>query len=113
MIFLVIIGLIVMGSIMNGISSSTKTPTTTGSTSSAVTTPPVKETREGLLIAAEAIRYADHPCPRVTTAVELQDGSIRAICSNNETYRIMTKTVNGKRLAMRCSAGARLGVTGC
>jgi len=62
-------------------------------------------------IAAAAIRDADHPCVTVLVAVRLADGSIRAVCSNGEVYRIFT--VQGKVVAMKCSAAAKLGVSGC
>lgn len=62
-------------------------------------------------VAAAAIRDADHPCGNVRDAIRLDTGGIRAVCSNGETYRIFT--VDGKVVAMRCSAAARLGVSGC
>src|SRR5262245_48586608 len=63
------------------------------------------------LVAAAAIKDADHPCGRLLDAVRLPEGSIRAVCSNGEAYRIFT--VDGKVVAMKCSAAARLGVSGC
>src|SRR5450631_2592779 len=56
-------------------------------------------------------------CPKITSASRLGDGSIRAACSNGETYRIST-VFDGKRgkmleLAMKCSAAVKYGVTGC
>jgi hypothetical protein len=41
----------------------------------------------------------------------LKDGSIRAVCSNGEAYRVFT--VKGMTVAMKCSAAAKLGVSGC
>lgn len=49
-------------------------------------------------------------CPLVYQALRLGDGSIKALCTNKETYRIFS--VDGKYLAMRCSAVNHLGV-GC
>ena len=62
-------------------------------------------------IAAAAIRAAEHPCGTVLDAIRLDTGGIRAVCSNGETYRIFT--VQGNVVAMKCSAAARLGVSGC
>jgi hypothetical protein len=62
-------------------------------------------------VAATAIRDADHPCGTVFDAIRLDSGGIRATCSNGETYRVFT--VQGKVVAMRCSAVAKLGVSGC
>jgi hypothetical protein len=57
-------------------------------------------------------------CPKIVTAARLsQDRSIRIACSNGETFRISTifDAKRGKMLeiAMRCSAAAKMGVTGC
>jgi hypothetical protein len=62
-------------------------------------------------VAATAIQEADHPCGRVLDAYRLQDGSIKAVCSNRETYRVFV--VQGMTVAMKCSAAAQLGVSGC
>lgn len=62
-------------------------------------------------VALAVIRDADHPCPKVTRAERLSDGSIKAVCSNGEDYRVFS--VKGKPAAMRCSAARRLGVDGC
>lgn len=62
-------------------------------------------------IAAAAIKDAEHPCGRVVRATRLDIGGIRAVCSNGEAYRVFT--VDGQVVAMRCSAAARLGVSGC
>ena len=62
-------------------------------------------------VATLAITDADHPCGTVRDAVRLNDGGIRAVCSNGEAYRVFT--VQGKVVAMRCSAAAKLGVSGC
>ncbi len=62
-------------------------------------------------IASTAIRKAGHPCGTITSATLLSDGSIRATCSNGEAYRV--SMIAGELAAMRCSAAARLGVSGC
>lgn len=63
------------------------------------------------VVGARVIAEADHPCPKVLDAVRLNDGSLRAVCSNGEAYRVFA--FNGKSIAMRCSAAAKLGVGGC
>jgi hypothetical protein len=50
-------------------------------------------------------------CPRIQTALRMGDGGIHAVCSNQETYRVFT--VDGKPLALRCSALRRIGVQAC
>jgi hypothetical protein len=62
-------------------------------------------------IAASAISAAGHPCGTVTSAARTPSGGIRAVCSNGDTYRIVE--VQGKTLAMRCSAVKAIGVEGC
>ena len=62
-------------------------------------------------VALAAIQDADHPCGTVVEAVRTQDGGIRAVCSNGELYRVFT--VQGRTVAMRCSAARKLGVSGC
>jgi len=62
---------------------------------------------------AESIlgRDFDRPdCPTVVRALRLGDGSIRAVCSNGEDFRVFN--LNGKTIAMRCSAARQLGA-GC
>lgn len=49
-------------------------------------------------------------CPLVVSAVRLGDGSIKALCTNGETYRVFT--VSGQRVAMRCSVANKFGA-GC
>lgn len=65
------------------------------------------------VVAQQAIRgnFDRSDCPFVTDAERRGDGSIRATCSNGETYRIFT--FRAEILAMRCSAAQRLGVAGC
>lgn len=50
-------------------------------------------------------------CPRVTRAERLQGGSIRATCSNGETFRAFE--IGGQPVAMRCSVAVRRGIEGC
>src|SRR6266536_1412987 len=54
------------------------------------------------VVATKALRDAEHPCPRVTSATRAQDGSIKAYCSNREDYLIAS--LNGSTIALRCSA---------
>ena len=62
-------------------------------------------------VAIAAIKDADHPCGTVVRAARTDSGGIRAVCSNGETYRVFT--VDGRLVAMKCSAAAKLGVSGC
>ncbi len=50
-------------------------------------------------------------CPRVTRAERLEGGSIRATCANGETFRAFE--IDGRPVALRCSAAARRGIQGC
>jgi hypothetical protein len=51
-------------------------------------------------------------CPLVTIAQRFGDGSIKAVCTNGETYRVFTVPKVGS-VAMKCSAVIQLGITGC
>ena len=64
-------------------------------------------------VARAVIRENFEPsdCPSVSDARRLGDGSIKASCSNGDTYRVFA--LNGKTVAMKCSAAATLGVSGC
>lgn len=74
--------------------------------------PPVSVVpNEEMRIASRAIREAEHPCGTVAAAVRLSDGSVRAVCSNGEVYRVMT--LRGELIAMKCSAAERMGIKGC
>lgn len=64
-------------------------------------------------IAASAIRAAEHPCGKVASASRLRDGTIRALCSNGEAYRVMRMKGIAETVALKCSAAAKLGVSGC
>jgi hypothetical protein len=61
--------------------------------------------------AMAAIRDAGHPCDDVVSSTRLSDGSIRALCSNGEVYRVAR--LFGELTAMKCSTAVRLGITGC
>jgi hypothetical protein len=50
-------------------------------------------------------------CPRIQTAFRMGDGGIHAVCTNQEIYRVFT--LDGKALALRCSALRRMGVQAC
>lgn len=62
-------------------------------------------------MARAAIRDAGHPCGGLVSSALMSDGSVRATCTNGETYRVSLR--GGTLVAMRCSAAARLGITGC
>lgn len=66
---------------------------------------------EDMRLASRVIKEAGHPCGSVGVAVRLSDGSVRAICTNNEIYRVFR--VGGEWAALKCSAAQRLGVQGC
>lgn len=59
-------------------------------------------------VATQALREAEHPCPRVTSATRAADGSIKAYCNNREDYLIAS--LKGTTIALRCSAARKLGV---
>lgn len=63
-------------------------------------------------IAAVAIGKAEHPCGHVVQAQRLADGSIAALCSNHEDFRI-TRIAAVGTVAMRCSEVRRMGIKGC
>ena len=64
-----------------------------------------------ITVASQVIKQAEHPCPKVTGARRLKDGSITAKCSNAETYRVFS--VKDKPVALRCSVAKAIGVSGC
>lgn len=51
-------------------------------------------------------------CPAVAVAQRYPDGSIRAICNNDEKFLVFSMDGIGN-VAMRCSAAAKLGIQGC
>ncbi len=63
-------------------------------------------------VAMSVIRDAEHPCGNVVTAERVADGSIKAVCTNGEDYRIMTVDGVGP-VAMRCSAVREMDISGC
>ena len=63
------------------------------------------------VVALQAINEAKHACPKIISAKRWSNGSITAICSNGEDYRIFT--INGESLAMKCSAARAIGVKSC
>lgn len=60
-----------------------------------------------------AIKEAGHPCGGVAKASRMADGSIRAQCKNGEWYRVARIQGVSGVVAMRCSAAAAMGVSGC
>ena len=66
---------------------------------------------EPIKIAKTEITKAGHPCPKIKTALRNSDGTISAICSNNEDYRIFS--LNSTAIVMRCSAVREIGIDGC
>jgi hypothetical protein len=66
---------------------------------------------EAKAVAIRAIADAAHPCPKVKSATRNSDGSVSAVCSNKEDYRIFT--ANSKVLVMRCRVVRKMGIKGC
>jgi HIRAN domain len=50
-------------------------------------------------------------CSKIVAATRLEDGSIKAKCNTQEEFRIFS--IQGKVVAMRCSALKKLGIQGC
>lgn len=69
---------------------------------------------EATVVARKAIleNFDKSDCPLVTSARRYGDGSIKAHCDNGEAFRVFTLSKFGL-IAMRCSAVAELGVSGC
>lgn len=65
------------------------------------------------LIAYAAITDAGQSCPKLSSANRLKDGSIRALCSNGQAYRISRIRGYAKTVSMSCSAAASMGIGGC
>ncbi|HYD37455.1 MAG TPA: hypothetical protein VEA60_07570 [Allosphingosinicella sp.] len=60
-------------------------------------------------VAEAAIRYNEHPCPRVTKANRNEiDGSVTARCSNGERYVIFKVEAIEQPIALKCSALKRV-----
>ena len=70
---------------------------------------------EAVIVAQKAIQanFKKAICPLVETAQRLGDGSIKAKCNNNETFRVFSAGPKKDVLAMRCSAADKLGLNGC
>ena len=83
----------------------------TAATAQSLKTGPAPGGAAAAAVAALIIKEADHPCPKVTRAKRLKDGSITATCSNGETYRVAT--LSKRPFAMKCSAAKALGISGC
>lgn len=95
----------------SSIKSATPSPPAIPAAPRPVSPPVTVVPNEEMRLASRAINQAEHPCPAVVAAVRLSDGSLRAVCSNSEIYRVMM--FKGEWLAMKCSAAERLGVQGC
>ncbi|CAN0393044.1 unnamed protein product [Phaeothamnion confervicola] len=69
---------------------------------------------EPVIIAQKIIldNFEKKDCPLVIRAVRFGDGSIKAFCSNKETFRVFFVRSVGN-VAMKCSAAAKIGVAGC
>ena len=67
------------------------------------------------VVALKLIRdnFEKSDCPSVTKAKRIGDGSIKASCSNGETFRIFTVVQLNKAVAMKCSVAKEMGVPGC
>ncbi|TPL00669.1 hypothetical protein FJ938_21990 [Mesorhizobium sp. B2-4-14] len=55
--------------------------------------------------------FPSDACPLVVDARRLGDGTITAMCNNEETFRVFS--MNGTGVAMRCAAARELGISGC
>lgn len=66
-------------------------------------------------VARRAINENGRVCGALTSATALNDGTIRAVCSNGQSYRVFAveKDAQVVLLAMDCEAARRLGVSGC
>lgn len=51
-------------------------------------------------------------CPKVAVAQRFPDGTISAICNNDEKFRVFSMDSVGN-VALRCAAAAKLGIKGC
>jgi hypothetical protein len=57
-------------------------------------------------------KFDEATCPLITKASRLGDGSISAVCSTGERFRVFSMQ-NGGPTAVKCSEVARMGVKGC
>lgn len=69
---------------------------------------------DAAMVAQEIIlrNFEQATCPLVVTATRLGDGSIRAVCNNEEAFRVFSMPEIGP-VALKCSAADELGVSGC
>jgi hypothetical protein len=63
------------------------------------------------VVATQVLVNAKHPCPKIKAAQRNSDGTISALCTNNEDYRLFS--LDGKPIAMRCSVIREMGIGGC
>lgn len=68
---------------------------------------------DALAVAKTILRTSPQPCGRVRSAERQGDDSIRATCSNGEVYRLFVIEGMEEPTALRCTAAADLGVSGC
>jgi hypothetical protein len=61
--------------------------------------------------AAHAIARAGQSCPQLASAVQLEDGSIQAVCADGERYRIAT--VYGVEVSLHCGRARAMGISNC
>jgi len=66
---------------------------------------------EPLVLAAQAMSRTGQSCRHLASAVRLEDGSIQAMCTDGEKYRITT--VNGVEISLNCSRARAMGITNC
>ena len=88
-----------------------KPATSAPSTPSPVPPPVTVLPTEEMRLATRVIGETAHPCGTVAAAVRLSDGSVRAVCSNSEIYRVMR--VGGEWLARNAVLPSAWGVQGC
>lgn len=109
---IVVLALFVLAGMIGG---TVKTPGSMKSETTAPTRVQLGPAPEGsdAMVAQEAIldNFSKDDCSLVIDAKRFGDGSIRATCNTGEVFRIFT--LNGKAMAMRCSALKRLGLEGC
>jgi hypothetical protein len=61
-------------------------------------------------------QFEDFACSEVIEATRLNDGSIRAICTNTRNERPAFRVFHHARLgnmAVNCAAASRFGISGC
>jgi len=101
-----------------GTAKGSRDPSITGSnskqaTAAAIVTGPApsgEPTEVARKVIADNFDFRD--CPAVIQAVRMLDGSIAAVCSNDETFRVFSIPSAGRDFAMRCSAVNKLNIPG-